>query len=77
MKLWIPRWIPKIAFVKDRKMAKFEDQRKDKFRKWLDVETANDEKEKAKYVLQLEQLEWEQKRRMWEDLGGSHDLPKS
>ena len=50
--------------VKDKKIAKFEDQRKDKFRKGLDVTTANDEKEQAKYMMQeLGQLERQRARR--------------
>ena len=44
--------------VKDKKIAEFEDQRKEKFRKELDVTAANDEKKQAKYMLQeLGQLE--------------------
>ena len=52
------------ALVKDKKIAKFEDQRKDKFRKLLDVTTANDEKDQAKYMLQeLGQLDRQRARR--------------
>ena len=50
--------------VKDKKIAEFEDQRKEKFRKELDVTAANDEKEQAKYMLQeLELLERQRARR--------------